>query len=296
MSKVHQIITELILKKLEDNIVPWQKPWKGGSNFPKNLVTGKPYRGMNILLLSLSSYDCPYWVTYKQAKQLKGHILESELKNGTIITFWKTNTYKRRVENDTEEPELATSSILRYYRVYNAEYQCEGIESKRLEEWKNRDNHTLDFVPIKKCEEIWDGYKDKPEITSEEQRAYYRPSTDIINMPKMTSFLSTEGYYATLFHEGVHSTGAKNRLNRSTLTKICTHDDSDYSKEELIAEIGSAMLYGLAGIENELINNSVAYIQGWKEKLSNDEKLIISAAGQAQKAVDYILGVDYNYT
>src|SRR5262245_3273838 len=120
--------------------------------------------------------------------------------------------------------------------------------------------------------------------------AYYRPSTDTVNMPQRELFPKAEHYYSVLFHELTHSTGHMSRLNRETLRDMLTFGDTNYGKEELVAEMGAAYLCGVAGIVNETVDNSAAYIQGWLSKLRKDKRILIQAAAQAQRATDYILG------
>ncbi len=130
----------------------------------------------------------------------------------------------------------------------------------------------------------------RPEIRHGEARAYYRPVADTVNMPARSLFPKAEHYYSVLFHELTHSTGHGSRLDRATLRDLLAFGDTNYSKEELCAEMGAAYLCGVASIANETVNNSAAYIQGWLSKLRNDKKLLVQAAAQAQKAADYILG------
>lgn len=133
-------------------------------------------------------------------------------------------------------------------------------------------------------------YKTCPEIVHvNNKEAYYNPYNDKINIPAKKFFETIEGYYEALFHEMVHSTGHKSRLNRFNEVDQFVFGSSSYSKEELIAEIGAAMLCAKAGIEQKTLNNSVAYIQGWLKALANDRTLIVKAAAKAQEAVNYIL-------
>jgi antirestriction protein ArdC len=120
--------------------------------------------------------------------------------------------------------------------------------------------------------------------------AYYSPKEDCVGLPPRERFERTEGYYATVFHELVHSTGHEKRLKRSTLTEKSGFGSNPYCKEELIAEMGAAFLCGLAEIGERTIDNSAAYLKGWLEQLRNDKTLIVQAAAQAQKAADFILG------
>jgi len=145
------------------------------------------------------------------------------------------------------------------------------------------------FERVEACEQVLDKYINKPEIHHNEQRAYYRSCDDLINMPVRESFDNSDHYYATLFHECVHSTGSKNRLNRDTVAGNVLFGSDTYSKEELIAEMGSSFLCAETHIDNKTFDNSVAYIKGWLAKLRNDPKVIVSASAQAQKAVNYML-------
>ncbi len=283
MSNVYEIITDRITKQLEAGTVPWQKPWIGGS--AQNLVSKKEYRGINPFLLACAGYASPYWVSYKQAQDLGGTVKKGE--KGFPVVFWK---WLDKKDPDAQEGEISSRDkrvpMLRYYTVFNAEAQCEGVKTPATE--------TRTFVPIHACATVVCGYKNGPTIDHAEPRAYYRPGTDSINMPKPELFRSPEEYYSTIFHEMTHSTGHANRLNRSTLTDMCPFGSTNYSKEELVAEMGAAFLCGHAGIENKTIDNSAAYLASWLKQLRKDPKLVILAAAQAQKASDHILGKTFS--
>jgi len=124
-------------------------------------------------------------------------------------------------------------------------------------------------------------------------KAFYAPSSDYVGMPNRTSFEKDAGYFGTLFHELIHSTGHASRLNRPTLTESAGFGSNPYCKEELVAEMGAAFLCGHAGIGETILENSAAYVQNWLEQLQNDKKLIVQAAGQAQRAADFILNVKH---
>ncbi|MBI3266941.1 MAG: DUF1738 domain-containing protein [Chlamydiae bacterium] len=277
---VYEIVTERILEKMKQGKIPWHQPWKG-LELPKNLSTKRPYRGINIFSLILTDFSSPYWVTFKQASQLGGRIKKGS--KGSLVVFW--NWKEKEVEDQNGEIKIKKFPILRYYLVFNVE-QTEGLERYIPQEKK------LDFTPIEQAERIAKGYKTCPEIKHETQRAFYRPSQDFINLPKKESFDSIEEYYSTLFHELTHSTGHEKRLNRKGISEIDHFGSQQYSKEELTAELGCAYLCGIVGIENKTINNSIAYLQNWIGRLQDDPKLLIRAASQAQKAVDYILGAN----
>jgi antirestriction protein ArdC len=152
----------------------------------------------------------------------------------------------------------------------------------------------VEHDPIEEAERICAGYKDAPPVIFASGRAFYRPSQDVVSVPPLCDYGKPEEYYSTLFHEHVHSTGHNNRLDRSGITELAAFGDESYSKEELVAEIGAAMLCGVVGIDNTTMENSAAYVGSWLRRLKDDKKLIVQAAGQAQKAADYILGVAFD--
>jgi len=174
--------------------------------------------------------------------------------------------------------------VLRYYTVFNVE-QCSGLENHLPVETSKKE-----FEPDDRCEKVLTGMLDPPAISHGKESAYYRAATDTINMPHKDQFDTTEEYYSTLFHELVHSSGHKKRLARPEVMSIQALGSHNYSKEELVAEIGSAFLCGFCKIENSTLENNAAYIDHWQNQIKKDKRLIIHAAAQAQKAADYILG------
>jgi len=288
-NNVYSIVTEKIIDLLEKGVVPWKKPWKGGkAGMPKNLVSKKAYRGVNIFLLSvyeyLSGFDSPWWLTYKQAKDLGGYVRKGQ--TGALVVFYKP--WEKETTDDTGKIITETIPVLRYYKVFNS-CQCESIEYPG----KADPSDDLEFSPIAQCETIVSGMPNPPEIQhSDQRRAYYSPLSDMVHIPNQRHFSSIPEYYSTLFHELTHSTKHESRLNRkdSDEKKIAAFGSAEYSKEELIAEMGAAFLCGLCDIETAIIENSAAYIQGWLKRLRDDKKLVVQAAAQAQKAADYIQG------
>jgi len=275
-NQVYQIVTDRIVSLLESGTVPWRKPWAGPANEPKNLQSGKAYRGINVFLLSAVGFGSPYWVTFKQAKGRGGHVRKGE--RGSLVVFYKDwDTGKR---DDDGRPVVLP--VLRYYRVWNAE-QCDGVEYPRI------DVPTLDFQPIDRCERVVADMPRAPEIRQGEARAWYQPSADVVNIPRPELFTSVEEYYSTLFHELTHATGHKSRLDRPGVAQVQPYGSAVYSREELIAECGAAFLCGHCSIEAATLDNSAAYIAGWLAKLRSDRKLVVQAASQSQRAADYIL-------
>lgn len=275
MNQVYQIITDEIVKKLEQGVVPWHKPWsvKHGEECAHNWVSGKPYRGINAMLLDSGEY-----ATFKQIQGAGGHVKKGE--HGNIVVFYK-------LFEDSED-ETKKIPYLRYYKVFEINRQCEGLESKI--ESMPEDNRS----PLDSAEEIVKGYKDSPKVLHGGGEACYVPGTDTVKMPKRGRFERIEEYYSTLFHELVHSTGHKNRLSRTGVMGTSFFGSREYSKEELVAEVGASMLCSISGIGFETLDNSTAYINSWLRTLKGDSKMVVHAAGQAQKAADYIQGVREN--
>lgn len=274
-NKVYEYVTERILAELDKGIIPWRRPWKSvtASGLPISWVTKKAYRGVNRILLPAGEY-----LTYKQVQENGGKVKKGEKSH--IVVFYKM--MEKEAEN--EEEETRRFPYLRYYNVFEVD-QCEGIERKTAPVATEEQ----ELPPIERAEAIVAKYPEPPRIRHEGDEAYYSPALDIVTMPLKKAFESAEEYYNTLFHELAHSTGHKARLGRDMTTTVEMRSDS-YAKEELVAEIASAMLCGMSGIENSTIENSVAYIQSWRRRLEQDPKLIVMASSQAQKASDYILG------
>jgi antirestriction protein ArdC len=289
MNKVYEIITDQMMKKLEDGVVPWHKSWATDGGMPKNLITNTEYRGINIFLLGCQGYSSPYWVTLKQANEAGGKVRKGE--SSTMYVYWKRNTYTKENET-TGEDETKTGFILRYYRAFNVE-QCENLSHKRIKEMQEAQKGR-EFNPIEECEMVVTNMPKCPAISNGVARAWYHPNSDTINMPAKTAFESDESYYGTLFHELSHSTGHVSRLERHKKDN-CTHNfgSQDYSKEELVAEMGSAFLCGHTGIEDKTLDNSASYIASWLKRLKDDKMLVVQAAAKAQKSTDYILGITW---
>lgn len=276
----YEVITQRVIEAIEKNgAMPWQRPWQlrvGSGAFPMNLATGRQYKGINTFLLSMMGFTSQFWITYKQAKTLGGTVRKGE--KGVPIVFWAILEKK-----NSKTGELEKIPFIKHSTVFNFE-QCENLVAPAV------DQSTLEINPIDSCEEIVTGFHNKPTITHKEQQAYYLLSSDLVNMPKRDTFESAEEYYSTLFHELVHSTAHPSRLNRKLSKGLSFFESESYSKEELIAEMGSSFLCAMAGIESKTLDNSVAYLQGWVSALREKPKMLIEAASAAQKASDHIFG------
>ncbi len=218
------------------------------------------------------------YVTYKQCIEEGGHVRKGE--KSSMVVFWK---WLKVMDDEMQEEKEVP--MLRYYNVFHID-QCEGIAAKYQQEMP--DNAQPDAT----AETIITDYISRSGVKvvhEQGDRAYYRPFTDTITLPMMQQFNSTSEYYSTLYHEAVHSSGHHTRLDR--LDKTAFFGTEQYSKEELIAEIGSAALVNHCGIETDYsIRNNAAYIQNWLQVLRNDKRFIVSASAKAEKAVNLILG------
>lgn len=269
---VYAVITDRILEALAKGVVPWRKPWR--TEAPKNLVSGREYRGVNVLLLQSQPFESPYWLTFTQARDLRGTVKRGE--RGTPIVFWKIR------KDEDSNGKVSRNFVLRYFTVFNAA-QCEGIEAPPAVDRPA-------FNPIEQCERVVSSYTDPPTILTMGQQAAYLPALDRIWIPKPEHFTSPEEYYSTLFHELAHSTGAAHRLARKGVVDAGRFASHTYSFEELVAECCSAFLAAHAGIAPATLENSTAYIASWASKLRSESRWIVEAAAQASKAADLILG------
>ena len=272
---LYEVITQKIIEQLEKGVIPWRRPWSG--NEPINYISRKTYRGINLMLLPFGGE----YLSFKQCKDLGGSVRKGE--KGYMIIFYKPLDIA-----DEDTGEVKTIPFLQYSKVFHLS-QCEGITSK-IE--PPSDNITVE--PIQAAQSIIDGYINRSGVKMEHikgnHRAYYTPDTDTITLPSIEQFTSMTEYYSTTYHEAAHSTGHTSRLNR--ITRAAAFGSETYSREELTAEIAASMLMNTSGIEQpETFENSVAYIGSWIKKLKEDTKAIITASGQAQKAVDLILGI-----
>ena len=275
---VYQIITDQIIRQLEQGVAPWRKPWR--AELPLNLISGKPYRGLNVFLLASQGYASRYWLTLNQANKLGGHVKKGE--HSTLVMFWHIGE-ERKVRSADGSERKQTPFLLRYYRVFNV-CQTEGIADKL-----GLGNSTVRVPSLEQCESIVDRMPNRPDIENSD-RAWYRPSTDCVGMPARELFHSAEEYYSTLFHELTHSTGHAARVGREGIEQLNAFGSESYSREELIAEMGAAMLCGFTGVSPHTLENSAAYLQSWLRVLKSDSRMVITAASAAQKAADYILG------
>jgi len=282
---IYQEITTRILEILERGVVPWRNPLRrqGGGGWPKNLATKRPYRGINVFLLGVTAWECgfgsDFWLTFRQVQKMGGQVRRGE--KSSLVTFWKL--YEK---TDQESGEEMTLPVLRHYNVFNAE-QCDGIEPPDL---LPPDPEAKPFQPLEACQTIVTGYKNGPAIEHCNGPARYLPSQDRVLIPEPQGFTTRENFYAVLFHELVHSVGAKSRLDRGFEEAPAPFGSAEYGKEELVAEMGAAFLAAAGGISPPTIEQSASYIDNWKQQIKGDARLVVTAAGAAQRSADWILG------
>ncbi|MCP4148052.1 MAG: DUF1738 domain-containing protein [bacterium] len=267
---VYEMVTNQFIECLESGFIPWKKTWTTGMGSQQNFKTRKPYSLLNSLLLTMiaseKGYKSLYWLTFNQAKELKGTVKRGE--KGQFVIFWKM------FEKENASGEIETFPVLRYYKVFNIEQTT--LELPKLEEKDIEEKEILD------CENLIGNYNEMPEILYGDPA--YSPGRDKIYMPYKAEFENIEEYYFALFHETVHSTGSKKRLNRNLLRL----GKENRSLEELTAEIGASLLANLTGMQEGTTDNEKAYIQSWIKTFKNDKRMIVQAASAAQKAVNYI--------
>ena len=280
---VYEIVTDRIIEQLESGIIPWQKPWTGVRSGAFNRISKKPYSLLNQMLLQ---HEGEY-ATFKQWSDIGGHVRKGE--KSEIVCFWKIQPVEEEQEDGTKE--VKQIPLLRYYNVFHIS-QVDGVEPLQEEELH-------DIEPIEKADQVLNDYWTRENITIEHvagDDAYYSPTRDLIRLPLFEQFNDSSEYYSTAFHESVHSTMKEDRCNRAEdrKGKLVAFGSADYSREELCAEIGSASLMNIIGIETaNSFKNSAAYIQNWLSVLRNDVKFIVSASSKAEKAVKYIMGEQF---
>ncbi len=276
MLDIYSAITDRIIEALEQGVIPWNKPWSGGGSACISYSTGRPYSLLNHILLGGQTGE---YITFKQATLAGGHVRKGE--KSKYVVFWKP--YEKV---DEETGEITKHFYLRYYNVFHLD-QVDGISPR----WAVSVRPASDLKPDAAADAIIQDYTDRSGITlriTQSDRAYYQPSTDTVVVPKLSQYQEQAEFYSTLFHELTHSTGHQSRLNR--ITDTAAFGSHEYSKEELCAELGAAFLLNHCGLETPAsFRNSTGYIQGWLKALKNDKRLIVSAAGTAEKAVNLIL-------
>ncbi|MEI9897320.1 MAG: ArdC-like ssDNA-binding domain-containing protein [Chthoniobacter sp.] len=280
----YQLVTDTILAHLARGVIPWRCPWNRSIGRPRNFHSNREYQGVNVLLLGLQQFDSPWWMTFRQLQEHGGKVRQGE--HGIPIMKW--GLHQKTLKNGDGTEEKKSTFFLKSYRVFNA-VQIEGIAFPELEQWPQLDSAQR----IGRAQQMVERMPQPPIIKEgRTTQASYRPKTDTVAIPAFTRFQSPEDYHLTLFHELTHSTGHRSRLNRKVVMESNVFKESEYSQEELIAEMGAAFLGMEADIVRDQHEGSAAYLKSWLDALGKPEhrRWIVLAANQAGRAVDFILG------
>lgn len=297
----YKMAADAVLAAMDRGTIPWRMPWtQGPGAIPRNLASGRPYRGINVFLLAMAGYASPFWLTFKQAKDQGGQVRKGEKSTPAIL--WK-QTKKRlktpadvaaaKANGDTirkdEKGQYVLLVLARTFALFNVA-QVDGLQD--VPEVEQIGDAT--WNPEAAAEAIAAGYEDGPSVGEGGDSASYNPARDHVQMPDRGRFQEATDWHATLFHELAHSTGHANRLNRPDLVDpTATFGSKKYAREELTAEMSAAMLCTVAGIDAApLTERHAAYVEHWAERIGEDPKLVVIAAQRAQKAADRILGPD----
>ncbi|VGO18800.1 ArdC family protein [Pontiella sulfatireligans] len=278
--KINEMITQRMIDRInETGELPWKKPWASVSLMPRNLISKKPYRGVNVFLLHSLGYASPFFLSFKQVTELGGWVRKGE--RATPVVFFKF------IEADEkEDPDAKSHCVLRYYRVFNTA-QCDGLDGKVPEVVvPKRSEHE----PLEIAERLLADMPDKPDINYARTLASYSPSMDTVSMPPKEWFASEHEFWAAMWHELSHSTGHQSRVGRKAIMEPHGFGSHEYSQEELVSEMSAAFLCGYCGILMSTEKNQAAYLKGWLARLKADQSLLIKAGCQAQRAFDYIVG------
>ncbi|GAI83431.1 unnamed protein product, partial [marine sediment metagenome] len=239
MNKVYEIVTQKIIDKLNQGVIPWEKPWIGLRNY----VTKREYHGINLLLLSMEEHQSSEFITFRQVGDLKESIKKGS--RASMVIFFRRYEVEARdkdgnleINEETREPKKELRFALRYYNVFNLDQT-----TIPLPDYGNGKQS-------KECEDILLNMPNPPAIEEGGNRAAYNPRLDILKIPSKKEFKDMEKYYSSKFHELIHSTSHETRLNRKN-SKGNGFGDERYSKEELVAEIGASFLCVKCGIENK---------------------------------------------
>ena len=278
--KINAMITGRLVARIEETgTLPWRKPWKSLNMMPRNLVTGKNYRGANVFILHGLGYSNPHFLSMLQANDLGAKVKKGE--RACPVVFWKIVD-----ADDQDDPDAKTYAFLRYYRVFNVE-QCEGLPEGKVPVIEvSKRNHD----PIEAAEHVVSNMPNPPRIRHGCRQASYNSAFDTVSMPDPEVFHTDAAYYAALNHELAHSTGHGKRLARKAIMNPDGFGSHAYSREELVAEMTSAFLSGYTGILMTTESNQAAYLKGWLKRLKSDPTLLLKAGSEAQKAFDYIVG------
>ena len=285
---IAQEITDRLIARLEEGgPLPWRRPWRSSDMALPLRSTGEAYQGVNHLLLAIethcSGYTTPYWMTFRQAKELGGCVRKGE--RSSMVVYYGTAPKKGEASDGDDQAENGEGGLYRFLKGYNV-FNCDQIDGLPERFYPVEDEIDTGVRTDARIE----GFFDRMPFGIQHGYEYaaYREMADKILMPDPSRFESAECYGATLAHEGIHASGIGKRLNRECFARY--HVDKEArAAEELIAEIGSMMLTARLGIAGEHIDNHAAYVKGWLRLLKSDKRHIFKAAADAQRACDWLM-------
>ncbi|SEN20792.1 ArdC family protein [Halomonas caseinilytica] len=295
MADIYQAVTDRIVAQLEQGTIPWVKPWNSSGKpepalTPRNAVTGRPYNGINVVLLWSAAAENGYtqdrWLTFKQAKEAGGSVKKGE--TSTLACFYKPMKKPKLDDDGNQEldeegnPKEERFAILRGFNLFNID-QCEGLPDEITEPGSSSE---VAFSPHDEAEHVMASSGVAIEHV-EGNKAFYTPALDRIRLPARHQFDLAERYYSTALHELVHSTGHQKRLAREGIVAFDGFGSPSYAREELVAELGMAYLCGQLGIAGEL--QDASYIANWIAALREDKRAIFNASGHAREAAEFLL-------
>lgn len=281
---VYKMVTDRIIEELGKGRIPWRRPWKGGIASAEDMAISYTSRRAYSLLNQWLLDEPGEYLTYKQISELGGKVRKGA--KSKWVVFFTQVPYKDK--NKDGEEVVKSYPLLRYYNVFHIK-DTEGIKSKVVpgervalpqgdEAAENIIAEYIKFTGLK-------FQNNKPS-----DRAFYQPGTDKVVVPMMSQYEHLDEYYSTTFHELVHSTMKKDRCDREVENDKSSFGNHEYSREELVAETGSAMLCSALGLDTEkAFKNSIGYLQSWIRSFENDPKMIVWAAARAEKAARFIL-------
>ncbi|MCB9942453.1 MAG: DUF1738 domain-containing protein [Geminicoccaceae bacterium] len=285
---LYQRVTDKIVADLEAGVRPWMKPWNAdhaAGRITKPLRhNGQPYQGINIIMLwsaaVIKDFNAPIWMTFRQAKELGGHVKKGE--KGELVVY-ADRFRKTEVDEATGDEQQREIPFLKSYTAFNVE-QIEGLP----EQYYALAEAQAD--PVERIEQAEAFFAATgADIRHGGNRAFYRPADDLVQMPPFETFRDAESYYATLAHECVHWTKHEKRLDRDL--GRTRWGDEGYAREELVAELGSAFLAADLGLDLEPRDDHAAYIASWLKVLKDDKRAIFQATAHAQRAADFLHGL-----
>ena len=316
--EVAERIVERMLETIKkEGHLPWTKPWtdaKGklsADGYTEITLTpkywsrhGRPYDGINLLILAMTGYEGEF-ITFKQCQSEGGRVKKGE--KATTVVFWTQYVKDEEVTDPKTGQKITEKKVIPVLKTFNVFHisQCEGLTAKNKPKdiiiripkttWKPADFNGQDDRLIQSAEDLIYSYVTRQKTLtfqrdSYSDRACYTPALDRVTVPNSLQFKQIEEFYSTTLHELGHSTGHSSRLNRNIMNSF---GNEDYSREELVAEITSASLLSILGLESgNTFRNSTAYIESWSSHIKKDPMMFVTASSRASKAVNFILGVE----